>query len=179
MKASGLAWVRDEGFFYSRYPAPEKGKELYTKNEFQAVYYHKVGTPQSEDALVYEDKENPQRFHNVSVTEDNRFAILSISERGKGKDGNAVFFRDLSKDDKSFKPIVSEIANDSYGVLNNVGDKFLIETNHGAPNSKVVLYDPATKTWKDEIDEKPEPHQSLNTAVTHMNTAYFKDLASL
>ena len=178
MKASGLAWVRDEGFFYSRYPAPEKGKELYTKNEFQTVYYHKVGTPQSEDALVYEDKENPQRFHNVSVTEDNRFAILSISERGKGKDGNAVFFRDLSKDDKSFKPIVSEIANDSYGVLNNVGDKFLIETNHGAPNSKVVLYDPATKTWKDVIAEKPEPLQSSNTAGGKLFVTYLKDVTT-
>ena len=178
MKASGLAWVRDEGFFYSRYPAPEKGKELYTKNEFQAVYYHKVGTAQSEDALVYEDKENPQRFHNVSVTEDNRFAILSISERGKGKDGNAVFFRDLSKDDKSFTPIVSEIANDSYGVLNNVGDRFLIETNHGAPNSKVVLYDPATKTWKDVIAEKPEPLQSSNTAGGKLFVTYLKDVTT-
>ena len=178
MKASGLAWVRDEGFFYSRYPAPEKGKELYTKNEFQAVYYHKVGTAQSEDALVYEDKENPQRFHNVSVTEDNRFAILSISERGKGKDGNAVFFRDLSKDDKSFTPIVSEIANDSYGVLNNVGDRFLIETNHGAPNSKVVLYDPATKTWKDVIAEKPEPLQSSNTVGGKLFVTYLRDVTT-
>src|SRR5438067_640811 len=178
MKASGLAWVRDEGFFYSRYPAPEKGKELYTKNEFQTVYYHKVGTPQSEDALVYEDKENPQRFHNVSVTEDNRFAILSISERGKGKDGNAVFFRDLSKDDKSFTPIVSEITNDSYGVLNDVGDRFLIETNHGAPNSKVVLYDPATKTWKDVVAEKPEPLQSSNTAGGKLFVTYLKDVTT-
>src|SRR5436190_6414838 len=73
MKASGVSWQGD-GFYYSRYPEPEKGRELTTKNEFQAVYFHKVGTPQSEDVLVYDDKQNPQRFHNVSTTEDERFA---------------------------------------------------------------------------------------------------------
>ena len=72
-----MSWRGDEGFYYSRYPAPEKGKEMSTKNEFQTVYFHKVGTPQSADELVYEDKEHPQRFQNVGVTEDERFAILS------------------------------------------------------------------------------------------------------
>src|SRR5687768_1968980 len=121
MKASGVSWQGD-GFYYSRYPAPEKGRELSGKNEFQAVYFHKVGTPQSEDVLVYEDKENPQRFHNIGTTEDERFALLTISERGKGKQGNAVFYKDLSKGEKDFKPIVADIGNDSFFVLDNVGD---------------------------------------------------------
>ena len=90
LKASGVSWQGD-GFYYSRYPQPEKGRELTTKNEFQTVYFHKVGTPQSADLLIYEDKEHPQRFQNVGTTEDERFAILNISERGKGKKGNAVF----------------------------------------------------------------------------------------
>src|SRR5829696_2294814 len=80
MKASGVSWQGD-GFYYSRYPEPEKGRELSGKNEFQTVYFHKVGKSQSEDVLVYEDKENPQRFHNVGTTEDERFAILTVSER--------------------------------------------------------------------------------------------------
>ena len=87
MKASGVSWQGD-GFYYSRYPEPEKGKELSSKNEFQTVYFHKVGTPQSEDVLVYEDKENPQRFHNVGTTEDERFAFLfdlRTRQRQKGK----------------------------------------------------------------------------------------------
>ncbi len=61
MKASGVSWQGD-GFYYSRYPEPEKGKELSSKNEFQTVYFHKVGTPQSEDVLIYEDKAEPAAF---------------------------------------------------------------------------------------------------------------------
>jgi len=176
IKNGGGSWLGEDGFFYSRYPEPEKGRELYTKNEFQSVWYHKIGTPQQEDELVYEDKEHPQRFQGVGVTEDQRFALLSVSERGQGKDGNALFFRDLSKNEKTFTPIVAEITNDSYGVLDDVDGKFLIETNHGAPNSKVVLYDPATKSWKDVIPEKPEPLESSGTAGGKIFVTYLKDV---
>src|SRR6185436_21177071 len=119
------SWLGEDGFFYSRYPEPEKGKELYNQNEFQKVYYHKVGTAQSDDVLIYEDTANAQRFHSVGVTEDERYAILYVSERGKGKDGNALFFRDMKKGDKTFTPIMADITNDSYGVIDSVGDKFL------------------------------------------------------
>jgi prolyl oligopeptidase len=178
IKNSGGSWLGEEGFFYSRYPTPEMGRELYSKNEFQTVWYHKIGTPQSEDELIYEDKENPQRFQGVGVTEDQRYAILSISERGKGKDGNALFFRDLSKNEKAFTPIVKEITNDRYGVLDDINGKFLIETNHGAPNSKVVLYDPANGTWKDVIPEKSEPLENSGTAGGKIFVTYLKDVAS-
>jgi prolyl oligopeptidase len=178
IKNGGGSWLGDEGFFYSRYPEPEKGRELYTKNEFQSVWYHKLGTPQSEDQLVYEDKAHPQRFQGVGVTEDQRFAILSVSERGKGFKGNALFFRDLSKGEKGFAPIVAEIGDDSYGIIDNIGDKFLIETDHGAPNSKVVLYDPATKTWTDVIPEKPEPLESSGTAGGKLFVTYLKDVTT-
>jgi prolyl oligopeptidase len=178
MKASGVSWRGDEGFYYSRYPAPEKGKELTTKNEFQAVYYHKVGTPQSEDELVYDDKDHPQRFQGVGVTDDQRYAILSVSERGKGKKGNSVFFRDLSKDDKTFKPVVAEIGDDSYGVIDSVGGRLLIETNHGAPNEKVASFDTATGAWKDVIPEKPEPLESVSTAGGKLFVTYLKNVTT-
>src|SRR5437867_6797616 len=178
IKNGGGSWRGEEGFFYSRYPQPEKGRELYSKNEFQTIYYHKLGTPQSEDELVYEDQEHPQRFQNVGVTEDQRFAILYVSERGKGKDGNALFFRDLSKNEKTFTPIISEITNDSYGILDDVNGKFLIETNHDAPNSKVMLYDPATKSWKDILPEKPEPLQTSGTAGGKLFATYLKDVTT-
>ena len=178
IKNGGGSWRGDEGFYYSRYPAPEKGKELVTKNEFQAVYYHKLGTPQSEDELVYDDKDHPQRFQGVGVTEDQRFALLSISERGKGKNGNAVYFRDLSKGEKTFTPIVSEIGDDSYNVIDNLAGKFLIETNHGAPNGKVVLYDPATKTWKDILPERQEPLENSGTAGGKLFATYLKDVTT-
>jgi prolyl oligopeptidase len=178
IKNGGGSWLGEDGFFYSRYPEPEKGRELYTKNEFQSVWYHKIGTPQSDDELIYEDKEHPQRFQGVGVTEDQRFALLSVSERGQGKDGNALFFRDLSKNEKGFTPIVAEITNDSYGVLDDIDGKFLIETNHGAPNSKVVLYDPATKNWKDIIPEKSEPLESSGTAGGKIFVTYLKDVTT-
>lgn len=180
IKASGVSWRGDEGFYYSRYPAPVKGKEMSTKNEFQAVYFHKVGTPQSADELVYDDKEHPQRFQGVFVTEDQRFAILSVSERAKHK-GNALFYRDLSKGEKTFTPIVGEIGDDNYGVVDNVNDKFLIETNHKAPNGRVILFDPknpAATNWKDVLPEKAEPLQGAGTAGGKLFASYLKDVTT-
>ncbi len=180
VKVSGVAWAGD-GFYYSRYPAPEKGKELTSKNENHQVYYHKVGTSQTEDELVYEDKANPQRFHTVSTTDDERFAILEVSERGKGKKGNAVYFRDAAKGDKAFAPIVAEIGDDSFTVLDNVSDKFLMYTDRNAPNGKVVLVDsknPDEKNWKDVIPEKPEPLDNVRTAGGKLFVTYLKDVAS-
>jgi prolyl oligopeptidase len=178
VKNGGGSWLGEDGFFYSRYPEPEKGHELYTKNEFQKVYYHKLGTPQSDDQLIYEDNANPQRFQGVGVTEDERYAILNVSERGKGNNGNAVYFRNLKTDTKTFTPIVSDITNDSYSVIDNIGDKFLIETNHNAPNGKVVLYDPATKEWKDVLPEQAEPLENAGTAGGKLFATYLKDVSS-
>ena len=180
MKASGVSWQGD-GFYYSRYPEPEKGRELSGKNEFQAVYFHKVGTPQSEDVLIYEDKENPQRFHNVGTTEDERFALLTISERGKGKRGNALFYKDLSKGEKDFKPIVADIGDDTFFVLANVGDKFLLRTNKNAPNGRVVMVDsqnPDEKNWKDVLPEREEPMQGSSSAGGKLFASWRKDVAT-
>ena len=180
MKSSGVSWQGD-GFYYSRYPAPEKGRELTTKNEFQTVYFHKVGTPQSRDVVVYEDRENPQRFQNVSTTEDERYAFLNVSERGKGKKGNALFYKDLSKPDSRFMPVVEEIGDDRYGVVDNVGNKFLLFTDHKAPNGRVVLFDPAhpeEANWRDVLPERSEPLQSTGTAGGKLFASWRKDVAT-
>src|SRR5262249_51878559 len=120
----------------------------------------------------------PQRFHNVRVTEDERFAILSISERGKGKKGNALFFQDLLKPNKTFTAIVAEIADDTYSVLDAVNGKILIQTDHEAPNGKVVLYDPSSKTWKDILPERAEPLDGANVAGGKLFAGYLKDVAT-
>ncbi len=180
LKVSGVAWQGD-GFYYSRYPVPEKGKELSSKNEFQTVYFHKVGTPQSEDVLIYEDKEHPQRFQSVDTTEDERFAILNVSERGKGKKGNALFYRDLSKGEEKFSPIIAEIGDDSFGVIDNVGDKFLIRTNKNAPNGRVVLVDPKNpdeKNWQEVLPERTEPLQGSATGGGKLFASWRKDVAT-
>jgi prolyl oligopeptidase len=179
VKSSGVAW-QGNGFYYSRYDEPEAGKELTSRNENHKVYYHLVGTPQSQDELVYEDRANPQRLHSLSTTEDERFAILYVTERGSGKKGNALFWRDLSQS-KAFIPIVPEIGNDRYRVVRNIGSKFLIQTNKNAPNWRVILYDPKDsdeKSWKDVLPEAPEPLQGVGTAGGKLFAIYLKDVTT-
>jgi len=180
VKVSDIAWKND-GFFYSRYSEPARGKELTASNDDHKVYYHRVGTPQSADELAFEDVRNPQRFHTVATTEDERFAILDVSERGKGKDGNAVYFRDLNATDKTWTPIVSEIGNDSYQVIGNVGDTFLIQTNANAPNWKIMRFDPhasGAAKWRDVVPEKPEAIETASTAGGRLFVTYLKDVTT-
>jgi len=179
LKVSGLAWA-GSGFFYSRYDAPDAGHELSSKNENHKVFFHRLNTPQSADELIYENKAFPQRFHTIATTEDERFAILTISDRGTGKDGNALFFRDLSQNQKTFTPIVPDVGDEHYKVINNLAAKFLILTNHQAPNQKVVLFDPANSStpWKDVLPEQPEPLDSADTAGGKLFATYTKDVTT-
>jgi len=180
VKVSGVAWQAD-GFYYSRYPEPAKGHEKASINEDHRVYFHKVGTPQSQDRQIYQDAANPQRFHTVDTTDDERFALLTISDRGKGKDGNALFARDLSRGQREFNPVIRDITNDSFGVVDNVADKLLVETNRSAPNGRVVLVDPRRpeeSNWKTVLPERPEPLQSVTTAGGKIFATYLKDVAT-
>ena len=177
IKASDLAWAGN-GFFYSRYPAPDSAHELSSKNVNHMVYFHHVGTAQSADELVFEDKANPERFHDVQTTEDERFAILTVSDRGKGKRGNALYYRDLSKSEKTFSPIVAEITDDSYGVVENVDGRLLIQTDHQAPNNHILLFDPSGATWKEVVPEKPDVLEQAGVAGGKLFVTYLKDVAS-
>ncbi len=177
VKVSGASW-QGNGFYYSRYPKPE-GSALAAKNENHQVFFHKVGTEQSADELVYEDKANPQRFHGVYVSEDERFSFLNISDRGKGKDGNALYYRESGQ--KAFKPIVAEITNDKFSVVDNVGNAFLLQTNKKAKNERIILFDPANpdeKNWKEILPEKPEPLQGAGTAGGKLFVTYLKDVTT-
>ena len=180
VKVSGVAWQAD-GFYYSRYPEPAKGHEKASINEDHRVYFHKVGTPQSQDRQIYQDAANPQRFHTVDTTDDERFALLTVSDRGKGKDGNALFARDLSRGQREFNPVIRDITNDSFGVVDNVADKLLVETNRSAPNGRVVLVDPRKpeeSNWKTVLPERPEPLQSVTTAGGRIFATYLKDVTT-
>jgi prolyl oligopeptidase len=180
IKVSGVAW-HGRGFYYSRYPAPEKGRELSSRNENHQVYYHRLGTPQAEDELVYQDPAHPQRFHGLSTTDDERFAVLSISERGLGKKGNALYVRDLSKNQRDFVPLVSVIGDATFTVVDNVGDRLLVVTNHGAPNRRIVLIDPARPEeshWQTVLPERPEPLESADVAGGRLFVSYLEDVSS-
>ena len=181
VKVSGVAW-QDEGFYYSRYPEPGKGtSEKAAINEDHRVYFHKVGTPQAQDRQIYQDAANAQRFHMVQTTDDERFALLTVSDRGKGKDGNALFARDLSRGAREFNPVIRDIGNESYGVVDNVGDKLLVKTNRNAPNGRVVLVDPRKPeeaSWTTVLPERPEPLQGATTAGGKLFATYLKDVTT-
>ncbi|MEK7249294.1 MAG: prolyl oligopeptidase family serine peptidase, partial [Bacteroidota bacterium] len=178
-KFSGASW-QGKGFFYSKYDPPaDTLKFLSAKNENHKVYYHRLGTDQSQAELIFEDKANPLRFHNVSLTDDERFMILYISDRGKGKDGNSLFVRNVKKGEKEFKPLINQF-DDVFGVVDNVGDKLLVSTNYKAPNERVLLIDPAKpgeKDWKEILPEKTEPLEAVSTAGGKLFVTYLKDVS--
>jgi prolyl oligopeptidase len=180
VKVSGVAW-HGNGFFYSRYPAPEKGSEKAAINEHHQVFFHRLGTPQSEDTLVYEDRAHAQRFHTVSTTEDERFAILTVSERGQGKDGNALLVRDLTTGAREFTPVIPDIGDSTFNVVDNFGDKLVIATNYKAPNLRVVLVDPkqpAEDHWTTILPERAEPLQGVSSAGGKLFARYLKDVTT-
>ncbi len=181
VKVSGLAWQGD-GFFYSRYDAPKQGREMTSSNDDHKVFFHHVNTAQAADELVYTDKANPQRFHQVGTTEDQRFSILDISDRGKGFDGNAVFYRDTAiKADKPWTPLIPDIGNDVYDVIDNAGGRLLVKTNRNAPNWKLVSVDPknpAEKNWITVLPEKPEPLEIASSAGGKLFVTYLKDVTT-
>ena len=180
VKVSGASWQGD-GFYYSRYPAPETGKELSTKNENHQVFYHKVGTSQDKDVLIYEDKENPQRFHGVFTDKSERYVFLNISDRGKGKEGNSLWYFDNKSADKKFKPVIKEVGNYQYSFVEEVNGQFLLQTNDGAKNRKIVLVDPlnpAPANWKTVIEEKEENMSSVTATGNKLFITYMKDVTS-
>ena len=181
VKISGVAW-EGHGFFYSRYPAPEKGASaLSVKNENHQVWYHKVGTAQADDKLIYEDKNNPLRFHTASTSEDEHFLYLTLSDRGKGLDGNAMYAMDLTAAARKFYPVIPDITNNYYRIIENTATKFLLQTNAGAPNGKVIEVDiknPDVKNAVTILPEKKEALQNARTGGGKLFADYLKDVST-
>ncbi|MBC6493141.1 prolyl oligopeptidase family protein [Flavihumibacter stibioxidans] len=180
VKVSTIAW-QGNGFYYSRYPAPEKGKELSTKNENHQVFYHTIGTSQGADKLVYEDPANPQRFHIASTSMDERFVILNISDRGKGLMGNALYFKDAGSREESWQPIVKDVGHFTYNWVDNIGDNIILRTNEDAPNYKLVSLeasDPAKESWKTLIKEGKFPIQNAVTGGGKLFLNYLENVSS-
>lgn len=151
VKFSGISWFKD-GFFYSRYPKPEDGKALSAKNEFHQVYYHKIGTDQSDDVLTYSDRANPLQNVYASTTQDERYLILSVVQ---STSGNALYFKDLSKKESEIIPIWQSFDND-FSIADNDENKLLIMTNYQAPNNRIISINtenPAEENWKVVIEE--------------------------
>src|SRR5690554_3522597 len=158
VKFSGLSWKGEDGFYYSSYDKPE-GSELSAKTDQHKVYYHKLGTPQSEDDVIFgATPEEKHRYVGATVTQDDKYLIISASI---STSGNKLFIKDLEKPNSSFVTILDHTNTDSY-ILENVGSKLYIVTNMDAPNKKIVTVDannPSPKNWKDFL---PETENVLN-----------------
>ncbi|WP_345156111.1 prolyl oligopeptidase family serine peptidase [Pontibacter saemangeumensis] len=177
VKFSGPSWYKD-GFFYSRYDAPTEGNKLANKNEFHKVYYHKVGTPQSQDQLIYEDKQHPLRNFYGQTTDDERFLILNVSEGASG--ANALYYKDLKAPKGTIKPIVENFESE-YNVVDNMGDRLLVMTNKNAPRYRLVLIDPKKPqeaNWKTVVPENENVITGVSTVGGRIIVTYMKDATS-
>ena len=164
IKFSGIAWYKD-GFFYSRYPEPAKGDELKAANLNAKIYYHKVGTPQSEDELIYEDKEHPGWGFGAQVTDDNEYLIIYVTE---STSGNALYYKRLGVKNSPIVKIVDNFDND-YSVIDHLNGKFIVRTNNEAPKYKLISIDVEDhdfKHWKDII---PESDKDVLMSVSIMD----------
>lgn len=152
VKFSGISWLANEGFYYSSYDKP-KGSELSAKTDQHKVYFHKLGTAQSSDQLVYGGTEaEKHRYIGASVTRDNRYLVISASV---STSGNKLFIKDLTKPDSKLITILDHTDSDTY-LLDNNGSQLFFVTNLNAPNKKVVTVDaknPTPDNWQDLIAE--------------------------
>jgi prolyl oligopeptidase len=150
-KFTSIAWQGD-GFYYTRYPESKKGDELKGTNNFGAVWYHKIRTPQSEDRLVFDDKKHPDRFFNATTTDDQRFLCVFGSE---STSGNTLVIKDLTKENVPFVSISDNFEND-FTVIDNLGDQLIVKTNYKAPNQRLLLIradKPEEGDWETLIPE--------------------------
>ncbi len=177
IKFSGTSWNGDDGFYYSRYPAPDEKNKLTNQNRFHKVYYHKIGTPQSEDKLIYEDPEHPLRNAGAGLSEDGRYLVLVLSE---GTSGNELWIKDMKSGQKDFSLLIKGFSGES-DFIDNDGNLLLIRTNIDAPNYKVVAIDPKhpeKENWKTIIPERKELLQNVGTASDKLFLTYLKDASS-
>ncbi len=176
-KFSGNAWYKD-GFFYGRYDEPKSGEALKQKNEFQKLFYHKLGTEQTDDKLIIEDKENPNRGFGANVTEDEKYLIVTVWEGSASE--NMLWYKNLDKDEAVVKLINKKDA--SYNFVDNIGDKFLVVTNLNAPNKKVILIDlnkPERVNWSTLIPETNMVIQSVSHVGGKLIITQMKDATSV
>ena len=157
IKFSGISWYKNEGFYYSSYDKP-KGSELSAKTDQHKLYYHKLGTPQKKDALIFGEKASEKhRYVSGYVTEDNRYLVISAAT---STSGNKLFIKDLSNPNSVLKPVITTIESDTY-VLDNSGSTLYLQTNLNAPNQKIVRVDAANPTQENWVDFIPETENVL------------------
>lgn len=175
VKFSGLSWYKNEGFYYSSYDKP-KGSQLSEKTQIHKLYYHKLGTPQNQDKLIFGGEATPRRYIGGGVTEDENYLVISAANATYG---NELYIQDLTKPGAPIVPIVTGFEHEQDIVYTENG-KLYITTNQGAPNRRLVVTDAATpepKNWKTLIPETKFP-LSISTCGRKFFAHYVADAVS-
>ena len=176
VKFSGISWYKNEGFYYSSYDKP-KGSELSAKTDQHKLYYHKLGTSQKEDAVIFGGiPSEKHRYVGGYLTEDNKYLLVSAQV---STSGNKLFIKDLKDKNSKLKPIIETVESDTY-VAESRGSILYLVTNLNAPNKKVVTVDaanPSPENWKDLIPET-ENVLSLNSGAGYFFAEYMVDAVS-
>ena len=173
IKFSSVAWKKNEGFYYSSYDKPTEGSQLAGKTDRHKLYYHRLGQPQSEDQRVFGGDITPRRYIGASVSENEKWLFIYAANSTYG---NEMYVQDLTKPNAPIIPIVKDMAS-SVNILDADDQYFYIQTDKGAPNSKVVialLNQPQSEHWIDLIPEQKEV-LSVNTGGGNFFCSYLKD----
>lgn len=174
VKFSGIAWIGTEGFYYSSYDKP-KGSQLSAKTDQHKLYFHKLGTAQKDDKVIFGLNEK-RRYVGASVTEDDKYLVISAAT---STSGNELYFKDLSVPNSKIVNVVDNFDSNNY-IIDNVGTKLYIVTNLNAPNQRLVTVDaanPKPENWKDFIAET-ENVLSTSTGGGFIFANYMKDAVS-
>ncbi|MDR2679859.1 MAG: prolyl oligopeptidase family serine peptidase [Tannerella sp.] len=172
-KFTDAQWQKD-GFYYSAYDAPEEGKEFSDINENHRIYYHKLGTGQDEDVLVYENKAYPKRFYTAWVNDDE--TVLFVFESGEGR-GNDLFMKDLRRPGASFVRLTEDFDYE-YSPVEVIGEDVYFYTNYGAPKyrlMKTTVDKPELKYWTDVVSESENVLNGVSFIGGKMVLTYTKD----
>jgi len=180
IKHSGTDWTKDgRGFFYSRYPEPEKGSDFQSLNLNNKLYYHRLGTPQSDDVLVYYRPEHPEWTYGAGVTEDGRYLVIS-TRKGTGRK-NRVTIKDLSEPYAMPTELVDAFEN-QYSAIGNDGPVFYFVTDVDAPRQRLVAIDlrkPQREHWREIIPQAEETLLDVNFVGNQFVASYLKDVTPL
>ena len=181
VKFSACSWRRDgTGFFYSRYDEPKGGSALKTANTFQKLYFHRLGTKQSDDLLIYQDKDHGDWLFGGDVSDDGRYLVITVSRFAD--DHTRILFRDLAK--KQNESTIETVLGDwdaSYRFLGNAGHIFYFLTDNDAPRYRIIAVDskhPGQASWKQIVPQAPDTLQNARIVNHSFIAEYMHDAHS-
>jgi prolyl oligopeptidase len=177
VKYSGASWTADgKGYFYSRFAEPKKGEKFQALTLNQKMYYHRLGTPQAEDVLVYERPDQPKWGVTGFVTDDGRYLVIYLSD-GTTSRKNRVLYKDLQEPYGLPVPLIDDFDSVN-SFIDNDGPRFYFKTDRGAPRGRVAAIDlrrPAAKDWKEIIPQEGGTLQGVNLVGNLLVASYLKD----